>query len=867
MLFSRLKEGLRNTGISLIGEVPWGTHICGFYQNRGDLLKILLNYFKEGLKNNEYCVWFTSDTLPANEAEAALEAAVPDFTLHRSQGQIKIVPHQDWYLQEGLLNLSVLPKTWTRLINQSLAKGYEGIRMAGCLDWIEEKHWDDFAAYEAVVDKAIAAQSMLALCLYPLDSCGTSKILDLVGSHSFVFVKQGGRRQVLKERKNTEERLHRAHQQLLDIIEFLPDATFVINRDKQVIAWNRAIEKMTGMPQKDIIGRGDYAYAIPFYGERRPIIIDLIFSRSREVEPDYDFIYQTANTLFAETYVPQTYQGKGAHLWATAAPLYDEKGALAGAIETIRDVTQRKQIEQQIRHRLTVEAALAQASGLFVSPQGADLNEVLRVLGQAVSVSRAYIFQFRENGRRSDNTHEWCGPGVKPQIAYLQNRDTSNFPWFMEKLQRGKNIIVTNVESLPGEAAAEKASLRARDIFSLLVVPIFSTSGALTGYMGFDDTEKSREWSPEDTRALRIIAETFGIYREQKRSEEALRESEQKLRDIINHSSNLFYSYNTDYTLTYVSPQARHFLDCEPEAALVRWTDYLTGHPVNILGKAISRRAIETGVPQPVYELELTGSKGRKIWVEVSETPVVRDGKTIAVSGALTDVTERKKAAEELNRSFEKAKKTLEQIVNTLSHTVQTRDPYTAGHQRRVAELACAIGRRMGLSEEQIKGIHKAGLLHDIGKIYIPSEILSRSGDISESELTLIKIHPQVGYDILKDIDFEFPIKEVILQHHERMNGSGYPQGLSGEEILLEARVLAVADVVEAMSSHRPYRAALSIKTALEEITKNRGTLYEPSAVNACLALYEEKNDPMPKAGKSRKYLVRKDKVKIRRFG
>jgi PAS domain S-box-containing protein len=182
----------------------------------------------------------------------------------------------------------------------------------------------------------------------------------------------------------------------------------------------------------------------------------------------------------------------------------------------------------------------------------------------------------------------------------------------------------------------------------------------------------------------------------------------------------------------------------------------------------------------------------------------------------------------------------LEDTVRAIATIVEMRDPYTAGHQVRVADLAAAIAKQMALPEEQIHAIHLAGTVHDLGKINIPAEILSKPGKITDIEFSLIKIHPQAGYDILKGIDFPWPIAQMVLQHHERLDGSGYPQGLKGEAILLEARILSVADVVEAMSSHRPYRAGLGIEVALEEITKQRGIHFDTNVVDACLALFRE---------------------------
>jgi len=203
--------------------------------------------------------------------------------------------------------------------------------------------------------------------------------------------------------------------------------------------------------------------------------------------------------------------------------------------------------------------------------------------------------------------------------------------------------------------------------------------------------------------------------------------------------------------------------------------------------------------------------------------------------------TERKRAEEELQHTLESLRRAMGAAIQAMALTVETRDPYTPGHQRRAANLARAIGKEMSLSKEQIEGIHMAGAIHDIGKILLPGEVLNKPGRLTEMEMSLIKTHPQVGYEMFKTIEFPWPVPQIMLQHHERVDGSGYPSGLSGEEILLETRILAVADVVEAMSSHRPYQPALGIDKALEAISRNRGVLYDRNVVDACLRLFTEK--------------------------
>jgi len=226
--------------------------------------------------------------------------------------------------------------------------------------------------------------------------------------------------------------------------------------------------------------------------------------------------------------------------------------------------------------------------------------------------------------------------------------------------------------------------------------------------------------------------------------------------------------------------------------------------------------------------------------IESSVSPIVDDrGETIGTVIVFRDISDRVKSEENLRQYVADLRRTLEATVQALAVTAEKRDPYTAGHQQRVAALAYAMARRMGLDEERLEGIRVAGLLHDIGKIYIPAEILSKPARLTSMEMGLIKTHSEVGYEILKDIPFPWPVARIVLEHHERMDGTGYPEGLKDGQIMEESKILSVADVVEAMSSHRPYRAALGLERALGEIRRNRGRLYDEQAVDVCVGLFE----------------------------
>lgn len=343
----------------------------------------------------------------------------------------------------------------------------------------------------------------------------------------------------ITERKQAEAELRESQRRLADTIESLPDATMVIDRQGRIMYWNREMVELTGFPAIDMVGKGNYEHALPFYGIRRPILIDMIIDPQVNIEQHYMYIHKEGNVLFTETKtIP--FKGRARILWGRAAPLFDTKGEIVGAIESVRDITDRKEAE------------------------------------------------------------------------------------------------------------------------------------------------------------------------------------------------------------------------------------------------------------------------------------------------------------EDLKRSHERLEAIFSGTVSALAVTTEKRDQYTAGHQHRVATLACEIAREMGLTEKVIDDIKIAGTLHDIGKLYVPLDILSQSSRLTDIEQLFVKTHPAAGYDIVKNIPFEGPIAEIILEHHERMDGSGYPRGLKGDEILLEARILSVADVVEAMSSHRPYRPALGVDKALEEIERNAGRLYDRDAVEACVKVIKE---------------------------
>ncbi len=321
---------------------------------------------------------------------------------------------------------------------------------------------------------------------------------------------------------------------------------------------------------------------------------------------------------------------------------------------------------------------------------------------------------------------------------------------------------------------------------------------------------------------------------ERKKAEERLQESENNYRQLVETLNEGILKVDQGGYITFINPKMAEMLGY-PEKAIKGKHIFNFVYERNI---PYARKFLEKSQQGIMGQFEFTfcNKDSEPIYTLVSSSPIYDDGENYkGTIAGITDISLQKQAEIRLRKS-------LDGTINTLSKISETRDLYTAGHQERVTQLAAAIARELHLQTAKVEGIRIASLIHDIGKIGVPLEILSKPGRLNETEFRLVKEHPQIGYDILKDIDFPYPVAEIVLQHHEKLDGSGYPNHLKGPEIMIEAQILCVADVVEAISSHRPYRPALGIDIALEEIISGRGILFEPRVVDVCVGLFREGN-------------------------
>jgi len=427
--------------------------------------------------------------------------------------------------------------------------------------------------------------------------------------------------------------------------------------------------------------------------------------------------------------------------------------------------------------------------------------------------------------------------GYSPTYEQVDTAEAMN-----EALDRQTWDIILCDYSMPGFSATAAFDLYNEKGFDLPFIIVSGTIADETavaamraGAHDYLMKDNLARLSPAVDRELREVK----IRRERIEASAQLRKSEKKYRALFEDSRDAIYISATEgelidfnqSTLNLFGYSREEMMGMSPKSVFVNADEY------NKFQEEIAQKG---SVRE--FGAKLRKKDGAEMDCLITSTVRLAKDKTIlGYQGIIRDISELVSGRTQLEKTLKELREALGGTIEAMALTVETRDPYTAGHQRRVSNLARAIATEIGISEDQIQGIRLAGVIHDIGKISVPGEILSKPGKISSNEFGIIKEHPQVGHNILNTVDFPWPIAQIVLQHHERMDGSGYPNGISGDNILFEARILAVADVVEAMASHRPYRASLGIDIALREILKNRGSFYDPQVVDACLKLFNEK--------------------------
>ena len=509
------------------------------------------------------------------------------------------------------------------------------------------------------------------------------------------------------------------------------------------------------------------------------------------------------------------------------------------------DTTERKQVEEKVEHLNLVLRGIRNVNQLLTRERDCDrlLQGACQTLTETRGYHHAWIALLDESGGLVMTTEAGLSEDFLPLVERLKRGELTDCG---QRALKQSGVVVTRdpfsacadcpLSSMYGGKGAVTVRLKyGGKVYGLLSVSISRDLAA---------DEEERALFEEVAGDIAFALHNIELEEERTRAEEALAQEQYLLRTLLDNVPDHIYFKDTGSRFIRVSKAQAEWLGVSEPAQAVGKTDFdFFSEEHAQQAYADEQKVMRSGKPLVGIEEKETWPDGREAWVSTTKMPLRDDeGKVVGTFGVSRDITERKRTEEDLRQSYLKLQKTLEGTINTLVSAIEMRDPYTAGHQWRVTQLACAIANEMGLSEEQIEGLRMAGLVHDIGKMNVPAEILSKPGQLSDLEFGLIKTHAQVGHDILNGtIEFPWPVAQIVLQHHERMDGSGYPQGLSGDGIVLEARILAVADVVEAMASHRPYRPPRGIDKALEEISQNKGVLYDPEVVDACLKIFIER--------------------------
>jgi PAS domain S-box-containing protein len=585
--------------------------------------------------------------------------------------------------------------------------------------------------------------------------------------------------EVIVQRKRMGEDLEESENKYRLSFENVTDVIYTIDKDLNILSVSPSVERVLGYKPQDFIGQPVSALG------------NILTPESFEQAIANISVILKGETISLMVYRFIAKDGTIKYGEVSGSPMM-RNGKIIGIISVARNITERKRAEN------------------------------------ALQVSEKYFKEITENSSDIIVITDKNG-----DIKYC-SRSTERFTGYKPEELIGRNVIrIIHPDDVKRAVGDFGKAILAKDSAIPNGFRIVHKDGSERYFEGLG---KNLLDNPSVAGFIMNVHDTT----ERKQADEALRESERKYKSLIDNFQDIILTINLEGKITFASQSIKEKLGYESaETINMSILDFVQEEDhqrvMENLQKGMKGEKI-TG-----FQIQVITKSGKRVFFESFFSRVYKDGEVVGAQAIIKDITESKRAEEELKQSFERMRKALGATVQSISMIVEMKDPYTAGHQQRVSDLARAISTEMGLSADQRDFIRTASAIHDIGKISIPAEILSKSTKLTDMEFNLIKTHAQSGHDILKDIEFPWPVADVVLQHHERMDGSGYPQGLKGNDIFLEARIMAVADVVEAMASHRPYRPSLGIDCALDEISRNKGILYDADVVDACLKLFQEK--------------------------
>ena len=528
-------------------------------------------------------------------------------------------------------------------------------------------------------------------------------------------------------------------------------------------------------------------------------------------------------------------------------PIFDASGEVELLLFTLKDVTDRKRAERSLIRTERILNTIGACNQLLVRAASETelLNGMVQLLVDTGGYCMAWVGYAEQDEQKSVSPQAFTGNGaeffVRARFSWGDNehgREPTG-----KAIRSGERVIEHDIEKAECHPWCEHAATYG--FASCIALPLCDDEnvyGSLSIY-----ADKSDAFQQEEVQLLEQLANdlSYGINSlrasaARSHAEKKLEETEKRFQLILDNAADAVLIVDSEQRLIYANEQAQRLLGYDEEALLEMSIREIT--PPGEAEEMLSKFGQVEAFGHLRSEVDLLHKDGGVFPAELNAVQLP-DGNFF---GSFRDITSRKRSERQLTEYVSMLEDTMQGTLQAVSNMVEQRDPYTAGHERRVGTIAEDIARELGWPESRCKELQLIGLVHDIGKIGIPAEILSKPGRLSAMEYALVQTHVERGYEILKDVKFPLPIAEIIHQHHERMDGSGYPQGLKGENILLEARILAVADVLESMASHRPYRPALGIELALQEITGNREVKFDADVVDALLRLVHEKGYQLP---------------------
>jgi len=583
----------------------------------------------------------------------------------------------------------------------------------------------------------------------------------------------------ITDRRRTEQKLKESEEKYRNIFEHAVEGIFQSTPEGKFLSVNFAMAKMYGYTSPEEMVNSITDIGTQYYVDPK-----------RRIE----FIHLLDTQGIVEGFELETYRKDGSKIWVSenVRAVQDGEGKLLYYEGTIEDITEQKQAVEALRTLEELESSV-----LSAIPHAVIGLKERKIIFANNAVETVFGWKPEEligkNTRvlyRTEEEYKEIGQHFYP-VLEKQQIYSEDFPC---RRKDGKDMLCRVSTSRIGESLKE-----------------------------------------------RQIVVMYEDITEQKQAQMLLHESEEKYRSIVEYAMEGIYQTTRGGQLIMGNKSFLQMLGYDSFEELTESIRdigkqlYVEPGQREELMRMLDKQNVVSG-----FETQLYRKDGSAIWVSF-KVRTVRDsgGNMLYNEGTMEDITYRKQAEESIRQNIDRLRKAIGGTIDVIAMAVEVRDPYTSGHQRRVSSLGRSIAKKMDLSQEVTDGIRMAGVIHDLGKISIPAEILSMPRKLTELEFGLIKTHPQIGYDMLKDIEFPYPIAQMVLQHHERLDGSGYPQGLKNEDIILEAKILAVADVVEAIASHRPYRPALGMDIALKEIIQNKGILYDPQVVEVCVKLFE----------------------------